>query len=107
VEIKIDQTDLKEYIDLALEKLYQRLIKELSPVKEEKYYTAEQIALKLELHKQTVYDFITEGKLQAVTMGRLRRISQSSLDEFLKSRPDYIIKKKRKFRKGLSISNSK
>ena len=54
----------------------------------EKYYTCAEVAASLRVHLKTVYNWAKSGKLRTVKAGHFRRISQSSLDEFLQKAPD-------------------
>lgn len=49
-----------------------------------KFYTPQEIAEKLKVSKLTVYDLIKKGELEAVKIGKIYRISQEALDNFLK-----------------------
>lgn len=49
-----------------------------------KYFTVEQVAELLQIHWQTVLNYIKSGKLCAVKLGKGYRIDQQSLDEFIK-----------------------
>lgn len=45
--------------------------------------TVEQVAELLQLHHFTVLNYIKQGKLRAAQLGRVYRIRQSAVDEFL------------------------
>lgn len=48
------------------------------------FLTVEQIAKILQVHWQTVLNYIKNGKLKAVRLGKGYRIPQKSLDQFIK-----------------------
>ena len=52
---------------------------------EMKFYRVEEIAEMLFVTKQTVYKYITDGKLEAVKVGNKLLISEESLRKFLDS----------------------
>jgi excisionase family DNA binding protein len=52
----------------------------------ETYLTPQQVADKLQLTVQTVYQWIKDGELPAVKMKRVYRITQGDLDRFLADR---------------------
>ena len=47
--------------------------------------TTEEVAEKLKVSKYTVYEMIKRGKIQALRIGRVYRITENDLDEYLKS----------------------
>jgi excisionase family DNA binding protein len=47
------------------------------------YYTPKEVAERLRLRVQTVYDYIRQGRLPAVRLGNRCRISHSDLEAFL------------------------
>lgn len=49
----------------------------------EKLYTPEEVAANLKVNKKTVYNWIREGRLKAVKIGHLWRISESELNRLL------------------------
>ncbi|MFH1012756.1 MAG: helix-turn-helix domain-containing protein [Candidatus Peregrinibacteria bacterium] len=49
----------------------------------EKIYTTEQIAALLQIHPLTVLKYIKGGLLRAARLGRVYRITESSLEKFL------------------------
>jgi len=53
-------------------------------MKSNSFYTVEQVAELLQVHWQTVLNYIKSGKLQAVKLGRGYRISQEALDNFIR-----------------------
>ncbi len=48
------------------------------------YYTAEEIASNLKVHPATVRRWLRDGKLRAVKVGHLWRVTEDHLKEFLK-----------------------
>lgn len=48
------------------------------------FYTVKQVAELLKVHWQTVLNYIKNGKLKAVKLGKGYRISKGALDEFIK-----------------------
>ena len=48
------------------------------------FLTVEQVAELLQVHWQTILNYIKNGKLKAVKLGKGYRIAKSALDEFLK-----------------------
>lgn len=53
-------------------------------MKSNSFYTVEQVAELLQVHWQTVLNYIKGGKLEAVKLGRGYRIPQEALDKFFK-----------------------
>jgi len=49
----------------------------------EVYYTPRQVADILKVKETTIWQWLKEGKLKGVHLGRLWRIRQSQLNEFL------------------------
>lgn len=49
----------------------------------EKLYRANEVAEKLELHKDTILRLIREGKMKAVRIGREYRVSQKDIDDYI------------------------
>lgn len=49
---------------------------------EEKYYTIDEIAVKLEVHTKTIRRYIYSGKIQALKVGGQWRIYQGALDKY-------------------------
>jgi len=47
------------------------------------YYTPQQVAEKLQINIRTVYKWIREGKLKAIKVGDLWRISESEIKRFI------------------------
>jgi len=58
-------------------------MKENNLLKEE-FYTTEEVALMLKLHVRTVQKWLEQGKLKGVRIGRIWRIPESALKEFLR-----------------------
>ncbi|PKM83811.1 MAG: DNA-binding protein [Firmicutes bacterium HGW-Firmicutes-13] len=54
-------------------------------MKEQTYYTPAEIAQMFKVNKATVYFWVKEGKLKAVRLGSLVRISEEALQEFIKT----------------------
>jgi excisionase family DNA binding protein len=50
------------------------------------FYTPREVAERLKLRVQTVYDYIRKGRLPAVRLGNRCRIAESDLDAFLRQR---------------------
>jgi excisionase family DNA binding protein len=48
------------------------------------FLTVEQVAQTLQVHWQTVLNYIKSGKLKAVRLGKGYRIPQESLNKFIK-----------------------
>ena len=53
---------------------------------DEKFFTAEQVANILQVHQFTILKFIREGKLKGIKLGRVYRIKESDVEEFLQQR---------------------
>lgn len=53
-------------------------------MKNNKFLTVEQVAEMLQVHWQTVLNYIKSGKLDAVRLGKGYRISKKALDKFIK-----------------------
>lgn len=51
----------------------------------ENYYTPKEISDKLKLNIRTIYKWIREGKVNAVKLGDVWRISESELQRLLKA----------------------
>ena len=49
----------------------------------ENYYTAQEVADRLKVKRQTVYTWIREGRLQADKIGRTRRTSETQLQNIM------------------------
>ncbi len=52
----------------------------------EKFFTTEQVANILQMHPFTILKFIREGKLKGLKLGRVYRIKESDVKEFLESK---------------------
>ena len=52
----------------------------------EKYFTTEQVANILQVHPFTILKFIKSGKLKGIKLGRVYRIKESDVQEFLEER---------------------
>lgn len=50
---------------------------------EEKFYTVEEVAKTLKVNPMTVYRRVKEGKLKVYKVGRVFRISEESLKNYL------------------------
>lgn len=50
------------------------------------YHTVEQVASLLQIHWQSVLNYIKRGDLEAIKIGRGYRISQEALETFLSER---------------------
>ena len=48
----------------------------------ERFYSVQQIADKLNIHFRTVYNLIYSGQLPSIRVGRVHRISQDHLNAF-------------------------
>lgn len=60
----------------------------------DKYFTTEQVANILQVHPFTILKFIKEGKLMGIKLGRVYRIKESDVEEFLETRMTGKAKKK-------------
>ncbi len=54
-------------------------------MREEKLYTVNEAAARLNVHRATIYEWMRTGKLRFVIVGQRRRIPQSAIDEFIKA----------------------
>lgn len=52
----------------------------------ERFLTTEQVANILQVHPFTILKFLKEGKLKGVKLGRVYRIKESDVHEFLEER---------------------
>jgi putative molybdopterin biosynthesis protein len=50
-----------------------------------KLYTVREVAEKLRVKSATVYSWIKKGKLAAIRVGRLLRITEEQIDSFVRS----------------------
>ncbi len=53
-------------------------------IKNNAFYTVKQVAELLQVHWQTVLNYIKNKKLEATKLGKGYRVSQRSLDRFIK-----------------------
>lgn len=53
-------------------------------MKNDEYFTPQEVADKFKVKKRTVYLWVKEGKLKAVKFGRLLRIPREALEEFVR-----------------------
>lgn len=53
-------------------------------MKSNSFYTVLQVSELLQVHWQTVLNYIKSGKLEAVKLGKGYRISNEALDQFVK-----------------------
>jgi len=49
----------------------------------DRLYTTEQVAKLLQIHPLTVLKYINSGKIRAIKLGRVYRVSETSLQKFL------------------------
>jgi excisionase family DNA binding protein len=59
----------------------------------EKYLTTEQVANILQVHPLTILKFIKQGKLKGVKIGRVYRIQEADVKQFLEERKMMHVKK--------------
>lgn len=52
----------------------------------EKFFTTEQVASILQVHPFTILKFIKQGKLKGIKLGRVYRITESAVHDFLSER---------------------
>lgn len=57
-------------------------------LKDEEFFSPKEIAEKFKVKTRTIYLWIREGKLKAVRLGNLIRVSKSDLEEFIKQSSD-------------------
>lgn len=50
---------------------------------QETYYTPQEVAIMLKVDRNTVYRYLSSGKLDAIYVGSQRRISKTDLERFL------------------------
>lgn len=50
------------------------------------YYTVEELSEKLQVHWQTILNYIRSGELEAVKLGKGYRISKEAFDDFIDKR---------------------
>lgn len=53
---------------------------------QEKLFTTEQVANILQVHPFTILKFIRDGKLKGIKLGRVYRIRESDVEQFLEER---------------------
>jgi excisionase family DNA binding protein len=53
---------------------------------DDKYYTVQEVATLLQVHWQSVLNYIKAGQLKALKLGKGYRISQEALDSFIADR---------------------
>jgi len=63
---------------------------------EEKFLTTDQVAQILQVHPFTILKFLKDGKLNGVKLGRVYRIKQSDVEEFIEERMTNKPKKEKK-----------
>ncbi len=73
----------------------------------EKYFTTEQVSNILQVHPFTILKFIKEGKLKGIKLGRVYRIKESDVQEFLEERMTTVKKKPQEEKKDIATSNLK
>jgi excisionase family DNA binding protein len=75
----------------------------------EKFYTLEQVAEMLGVNYQLIYRLVRSGDLPALKIGRIYRITQDGLDEYLKAQNTQSANRcavcNREFRSRLSLKN--
>ena len=49
----------------------------------EQYYTVDEVARKLGVTRQAIYNWLKDGRLRAVKVGSLTRIREREVDDFL------------------------
>lgn len=57
---------------------------EVSKVTEQKMYTLKEVSELLQIHRRTLYTWITKGKLITVKVGSQHRITQEELERIAK-----------------------
>jgi excisionase family DNA binding protein len=50
----------------------------------EQYFTVKEVAERFKVSRQSVYDWISEGRLRAVKIGQRTRIPESALEAFVR-----------------------
>ena len=60
----------------------------------EKLYTAQELAGKLHVSVSYAYELMQSGQIKHVKMGRLRRVTQGHIDDYLKKRTQKVLSKK-------------
>lgn len=61
-------------------------------MKSNTFFTVSQVAELLQVHWQTVLNYIKSGRLEAVRLGKGYRISQDALDKFAKQQSSKVVK---------------
>lgn len=51
----------------------------------DQYYTIEQVAQKLQVHRMTIWRYIKAKRLKAVKLGKVYRVSENDLMIFIKA----------------------
>lgn len=77
VEVKLSEEQLEELATKVASKLNS------SPIKEQKVYSAQQVAKILNCHKITVYNYIKSKRLKASHKGKGFLITEEALKQFL------------------------
>jgi excisionase family DNA binding protein len=54
----------------------------------DEFYTIEEIATKLKVTRQTIHNWIRDGRLASIKVGRARRIPASAFEQFLAKSAD-------------------
>ncbi|PIR55582.1 hypothetical protein COU74_00390 [Candidatus Peregrinibacteria bacterium CG10_big_fil_rev_8_21_14_0_10_36_19] len=60
---------------------------------QEKFFTTEQVATILQVHPFTILKFIKAGKLKGLKLGRVYRIKESDVNQFIEDRMTQPAKK--------------
>lgn len=50
---------------------------------EDEFYTVEEVAARFKVTRQAVYNWIADGRLEAIRLGKARRIPRQALEKFL------------------------
>ncbi len=58
----------------------------------EKLLTPEQVAERLQMSKLTIMDYLRKGKLKGIKFGRIWRIKEEALEEFINKQEESNIK---------------
>jgi excisionase family DNA binding protein len=72
----------------------------------EKYLTSEQVATFLQVHPFTVLKYLKDGRLPGVKIGRMYRIKESDVEQFLGTQAHVPVATKNKEPKSLEPSNT-
>jgi excisionase family DNA binding protein len=54
----------------------------------EEYYTIEEVAEKLKVTRQAIHNWIRDGRIESLKLGRARRIPAAALERFLEQSRD-------------------